>query len=371
MSSNEVSLEGVSKRFGPTTVLQDMSLTLGAGELVTVLGPSGCGKTTALRILAGFETPTTGRVLVGGKDLTGVPPNRRGIGMVFQAYSLFPNMTVQDNVEYGLRVRKVAAEKRRSTAGEMLEMCGLGEFASRFPAQLSGGQQQRVALARALATQPGVLLLDEPLSALDAIVRVQIREEIRRLQQQLGITTMFVTHDQEEALAIADRVAVLRGGVIDQIDEPRTVYQRPATEFVARFVGSVTEVGVEPGYEGGRLPARAPGAGLDTLFVRPEDLTLVPAEDGECTVVSQIYTGERTVVRATSGVAGAEGKPLEMVTSVSAAEASDLVPGTRVNPYVMSAPALRVPAGAQDGEVTAAQAGHPATPQRGRPEGAR
>lgn len=338
-TSNEVILDGVSKAFGPTTVLQDMDLQIGAGELVTVLGPSGCGKTTALRILAGFEKPTRGRVLVGGRDITSVAPNRRGIGMVFQAYSLFPNMSVQDNVEYGLRVRKVATQQRRKTAQEMLEMCGLAEFADRFPHQLSGGQQQRVALARALATQPEVLLLDEPLSALDAIVRVQIREEIRRLQQQLGITTMFVTHDQEEALAIADRVAVLNSGVIEQIDEPRKVYQRPATEFVARFVGSVTEVGVPADYRGGELPVQQPAEGLDTLFVRPEDITLVPEADGPCTVMSQIYTGERTVITASSRTQG-----LDVTSSVSAAEAADLTPGTRVTPHLMAQPALRVAA---------------------------
>ncbi|GAB3848454.1 ABC transporter ATP-binding protein [Nesterenkonia populi] len=339
--SNEVVLEGVSKAFGTTTVLQNMDLTLTAGEFVTVLGPSGCGKTTALRILAGFENPTTGRVLVGGRDLTGIAPNRRGIGMVFQAYSLFPNMTVQENVEYGLRVRKVAKEKRRRTAQDMLEMCGLEQFGSRFPHQLSGGQQQRVALARALATQPEVLLLDEPLSALDATVRVQIRDEIRRLQQQLGITTMFVTHDQEEALAIADRVAVLNSGVIEQIDAPHEVYQRPASEFVARFVGTVTELGAPSGFAGGELAARQPGENLDTLFVRPEDLMLVPAEDGDCTVASQVYTGERTIIRA----AAPEGD-LELVSSVSASEAAGLVPGTRVRPQVISEPALRLPAGA-------------------------
>ncbi|MGQ7787114.1 ABC transporter ATP-binding protein [Nesterenkonia sp. K-15-9-6] len=339
-ASNEVTLTGVSKSFGPTPVLRELDLRISAGELVTVLGPSGCGKTTALRILAGFERPTSGRVLVGGRDLTGVPPNRRGIGMVFQAYSLFPNMTVQDNVEYGLRVRKVRRERRRATAAEMLELCGLGEFALRYPHQLSGGQQQRVALARALATQPEVLLLDEPLSALDAIVRTQIREEIRRLQQQLGITTMFVTHDQEEALAIADRVAVLNAGVIEQIDTPQTVYRRPAGAFVARFVGTVSELGAEPSFTHGALPAQAPGPGLDTVFVRPEDLTLLPEEEGRCTVVAQIYTGERTVVRAETP------DGVTVTSSVSAAEAAELVPGTRVSPHLLSAPALRLPAGA-------------------------
>ncbi|NDK31479.1 ABC transporter ATP-binding protein [Nesterenkonia haasae] len=341
-AGNDVVFDGITKSFGSTQVLQSIDLHISSGELVTVLGPSGCGKTTALRILAGFEKPTSGRVLVNGQDITSVPANRRGIGMVFQAYSLFPNLSVQENVEYGLRVRRVNRDKRAARAQELLEMCGLTEFASRYPHQLSGGQQQRVALARALAIQPGVLLLDEPLSALDAIVRSQIREEIRRLQQQLGITTMFVTHDQEEALSIADRVAVLKDGVIEQLDEPRTIYQKPSTEFVARFVGSVTEVGVDPQYRGGALPVQHPDAGLDTLFVRPEDITLVPDEDGPCTVISQIYTGERTVVRATNPV-----NDLDVTSSVSASEASDLTPGTRVTPQVMSTPALRVAAHGQ------------------------
>lgn len=341
-AGNDVVFDGITKSFGPTQVLKSIDLHISSGELVTVLGPSGCGKTTALRILAGFEKPSSGSVLVNGQDITSVPANRRGIGMVFQAYSLFPNMSVQENVEYGLRVRRVDRGKRAVRAAELLEMCGLAEFASRYPHQLSGGQQQRVALARALAIQPGVLLLDEPLSALDASVRSQIREEIRRLQQQLGITTMFVTHDQEEALSIADRVAVLKDGVIEQLDEPRTIYQKPSTEFVARFVGSVTEVGVTRDYRVGALPVQLPGAGLDTLFVRPEDITLVPDEEGPCTVISQIYTGERTVVRAKNPA-----NDLEVTSSVSAGEASDLTPGTRVSPHVMSTPALRVGAGTQ------------------------
>lgn len=338
-SGRSVVFDGVGKSFGPTQVLQSLDLQINAGELVTVLGPSGCGKTTALRILAGFERPSSGRVLVGGRDVTSVPANKRGIGMVFQAYSLFPNLSVQANVEYGLRVRRVDRAKRAAQAKDLLEMCGLGEFGQRYPHQLSGGQQQRVALARALATQPEVLLLDEPLSALDASVREQIREEIRRLQRQIGITTMFVTHDQEEALSIADRVAVLNGGEIEQLDTPQTVYQQPASAFVARFVGSVTELGVDPSFSTGAFPVREPSAELDTVFVRPEDLELRPDEDGASTVVSQVYRGERTIVKATTPVPG-----LEITTSVSARQAGELVPGTRVTPFLGSAPALRLPA---------------------------
>lgn len=336
----DVVFEGVTKSFGSTQVLRTLNMELKAGELVTVLGPSGCGKTTALRILAGFETASTGRILINGEDVTEVPANRRGIGMVFQAYSLFPNLSVQDNVEYGLRVRKVARDKRSARARELLEICGLGPFADRYPHQLSGGQQQRVALARALATQPSVLLLDEPLSALDAIVRVQMREEIRRLQQSLGITTMFVTHDQEEALAIADRVAVLKGGVIEQLADPQTLYHRPATEFVARFVGGVTEVGVPSSFQQGAFEVRGPGSGLDTLFIRPENIEFHPNPQGSSTVVSQIFTGERTFVRAVSDI-----DKTEVVSSASSSAAARTPVGTRVEVNVIAEPALRLSAG--------------------------
>ncbi|MBP2435418.1 ABC transporter ATP-binding protein [Microbacterium amylolyticum] len=336
-ANNDVVLENVTKTFGTTTVLKDMSVRIAPGELLSVLGPSGCGKTTALRILAGFEKPTSGRVLVGGDDVTHRAPNRRDIGMVFQAYSLFPNLSVLHNVEYGLRIRRLPSPERRRRANDLLEMCGLDHLATRFPHQLSGGQQQRVALARALAVQPSVLLLDEPLSALDAIVRAQIRDEIRRLQQQLGITTMFVTHDQGEALAIADRVAVLNGGHIEQIAAPQDVYQRPASEFVARFVGTVTEVGARPEFAGGPLPLVAPSAGLDTLFVRPEDVELRRDADGDATVTEQTYLGERTIVSAVTP----EG--FRITSSVSAAAASSISPGTRVRAHVSAAPALRLP----------------------------
>ena len=219
-----VELKQLHRRFGDVVALAGIDLEIPSGEFVSFLGPSGCGKTTALRLIAGFDRPTSGRILVDGKDITGVPPNRRDIGMVFQAYSLFPNMTAVRNVEFGLRVRKEGRGVRRGRARELLELVGLDQAADRYPHQLSGGMQQRVALARALAIEPRLLLLDEPLSALDAKVRVQLREEIRRIQTRLGITTIYVTHDQEEALSISDRVAVLSHGQIEQIGSPGEIY---------------------------------------------------------------------------------------------------------------------------------------------------
>jgi putative spermidine/putrescine transport system ATP-binding protein len=228
-----VVLKELHRRFGEVVALAGIDLDIGSGEFVSFLGPSGCGKTTALRLVAGFDHPTSGQILIEGKDITGVPPNKRDIGMVFQAYSLFPNMTAVRNVEFGLRVRKQSGDERRRRALELLELVGLSEAADRYPHQLSGGMQQRVALARALAIEPRLLLLDEPLSALDAKVRVQLREEIRRIQTRLGITTIYVTHDQEEALSISDRVAVLSKGRIEQIGTPAEIYGSPATPFVA------------------------------------------------------------------------------------------------------------------------------------------
>ncbi len=232
-----VEFRNVKRTFGTVKALNDFSLTIKPGELVTLLGPSGCGKTTALRILAGIDKDHEGVVEIDGKDMSAVPANKRNIGMVFQAYSLFPNMTATENVAYGLRVRGVDSHKREARARELLELVGLNTQGDRRPTQLSGGQQQRVALARALAIEPSVLLLDEPLSALDAQVRAQLREEIRRIQSTIGISTLFVTHDQEEAMAISDRVGVMNKGVLEQIDEPGKLYNKPKTSFVAGFVG--------------------------------------------------------------------------------------------------------------------------------------
>ena len=237
-NSTSVELRNLRRTFGSVVALDNLNLTLNPGELIALLGPSGCGKTTALRLLAGLDQPDSGEIVVGGKDITSVPASKRNMGMVFQSYSLFPNLTAVQNVAFGLRVRRVARAERLKKAAELLELVGLGEQRDRYPHAMSGGQQQRVALARALAIQPDVLLLDEPLSALDAMVRSQLRDEIRRLQIEVGITTLFVTHDQEEAMAIADRVGVMRSGNLEQLDAPPALYARPATPFVASFVGT-------------------------------------------------------------------------------------------------------------------------------------
>jgi putative spermidine/putrescine transport system ATP-binding protein len=232
-------LTNLEKVFGANRVVKDFTLGIEKGEFVSLLGPSGCGKTTVLRMVAGFETPTSGRIRIDGQDVTGQRTNQRAIGMMFQAYALFPNMTVADNVAFGLKVKGVARAEREARVAEMLRLIGLPDLGARFPFQLSGGQQQRVALARALAPRPRVLLLDEPLSALDAKVRVSLRNEIREIQRELGITTIFVTHDQEEAMSISDRIVVMNGGIADQVGAPFEIYNRPATRFVAGFVGTL------------------------------------------------------------------------------------------------------------------------------------
>ena len=312
-----VEIRSLERRFGEVVALAGIDLDIASGEFVSFLGPSGCGKTTALRLIAGFDRPTAGQILVGGKDLTGVPPNRRDIGMVFQAYSLFPNMSAAKNVEFGLRIRKQSSGERRKRAVELLDLVGLAHAADRYPHQLSGGMQQRVALARALAIEPRLLLLDEPLSALDAKVRVQLREEIRRIQTRLGITTIYVTHDQEEALSISDRVAVLSHGKIEQIGPPSEIYGAPATPFVAEFVGTmnrieatVTDSAAGTLTFGGSSLTVGDARGLPTgsrvlLLVRPETVELTTPDAGlPGEVVSQTFLGSVTRVKVEGG--GAE-----------------------------------------------------------------
>lgn len=232
-------ISGLQKSFGANRVVKDFNLSIAKGEFVSLLGPSGCGKTTVLRMVAGFESPSAGAIRIEGQDMVSLRPNQRNVGMVFQAYALFPNLTVAQNVGFGLKVAGVSARETADRVTEMLALIGLPDKGPSFPFQLSGGQQQRVALARALAVRPRVLLLDEPLSALDAKIRVSLRSEIRAIQQRLGITTIFVTHDQEEALSMSDRVVVMNGGIADQIGTPFQIYNRPATRFVAGFVGSL------------------------------------------------------------------------------------------------------------------------------------
>ena len=353
-----VSLRNLSRAFGATKALDGMSLDIAPGELIALLGPSGCGKTTALRIVAGFEFADSGEVLVNGKDVSGVPAARRDMGMVFQSYSLFPNMSALDNVGFGLRMRKTAAAKRRSKAAELLDMVGLSAQAGQYPHQLSGGQQQRVALARALAIEPHVLLLDEPLSALDAKVRLQLREQIRTLQQRLGTTTIFVTHDQEEALSMADRVGVMRDGRLEQVADPSELYSRPATAFVAEFVGTmnrlpgelagpgtVTVLGVScavighGGHGGAGSPPIEDGltSGPVDVLVRPEGLTVAAAEGG-----NGIVSG-RTFLGATTRVAVLLSSDTEVRIDVLSAAASAMPPGTSVQVGLPAAPVLVAP----------------------------
>ena len=263
-------LTGIQKRFGLTVAVEDFNLSTARGEFVSFLGPSGCGKTTTLRMIAGFETPTGGQITLDGSDITFRPPNRRNVGMVFQSYALFPNMSVADNVGFGLRVRKRPKNQIKGRVQELLELVHLGDKGNRYPYQLSGGQQQRVALARALAFEPQVLLLDEPLSALDAKIRVTLRHEIRTIQRQLGITTVYVTHDQEEALSLSDRVVVMSEGHIEQIGTPFEIYNFPATPFVASFVGTLNI-----------LPAQVVDAGVGRLSVGGQEIRITRTIQGQ------------------------------------------------------------------------------------------
>jgi putative spermidine/putrescine transport system ATP-binding protein len=340
-SGAAVELRNLSRSFGTTRALDGLTLRLAPGELVALLGPSGCGKTTALRIVAGFETADSGTVEVDGQDVSPVPAAKRDMGMVFQSYSLFPNMSAVDNVSFGLRMRRLGSAERQRRAADLLDMVGLAAQAKQYPHQLSGGQQQRVALARALAIEPRVLLLDEPLSALDAKVRLQLREQIRSLQQRLGTTTLFVTHDQEEALSMADRVGVMSNGRLEQIATPDELYDRPATPFVAEFVGIMNRIPAALLEMLGasalaadlvRHPER-PAAGVDVL-IRPEGLRLEASPSGNGIVVSRTFLGQltRISVRLTGDV-------VVQVDQQSTA-AAGLAPGESVDVSLVGAPVM-------------------------------
>ena len=287
MTEEFLRIENLVKTFNGNTVVKGVDLSFNKGEFITLLGPSGCGKTTILRMVAGFERPTSGTILVEGKDISPLPPNQRKVGMVFQAYALFPNMNVEDNVGFGLKIAGVGKEETRARVDEMLKLIGLPGYGKRFPFEMSGGQQQRVALARAVAPKPRMLLLDEPLSALDAKIRVSLRQEIRAIQRELGITTMFVTHDQEEALSISDRIVVMSAGKVEQFGTPFEVYNKPTTKFVAGFVGTLNTLTAKVAdaatktvtIDGQRatvpaLPASAKTGDVVNLTMRPEAVSL-------------------------------------------------------------------------------------------------
>ena len=299
-ASAYVQLVDLAKYFGKVKALDGLDLQIAEGELVALLGPSGCGKTTALRALAGLQELDRGQLIVDGKNVTFQNASKRGMGMVFQAYSLFPHMTARENVEYGLTLRahKTEGAKRKARSSELLELVGLSTHANHYPHQLSGGQQQRIALARALAISPKVLLLDEPLSALDAKVRTQLREEIRRIQLELGTTTLFVTHDQEEALSIADRVGVMRNGQLEQIAAPAELYDRPNTAFVAEFVGLTNPIAGKVSGQTieilGGVVKTLPGSitsGAGIALVRPESIDVVANKAGTAKVFSASFLG--------------------------------------------------------------------------------
>jgi putative spermidine/putrescine transport system ATP-binding protein len=329
-----VELSNLVRRFGDVTALDGLNLTIQPGELVALLGPSGCGKTTALRLLAGLDLSDSGNVIVDGKDLTNVPASQRDMGMVFQAYSLFPNMTALENVAFGLKVRGVDKDKREKKSQELLDLVGLTTQANRYSHQMSGGQQQRVALARALAIEPKVLLLDEPLSALDAKVRTQLRDEIRRIQIEVGTTTLFVTHDQEEAMAMADRVGVMSNGKLEQIDKPNIVYSNPTSAFVASFVGAMNRIPAK--LDAGKVSVLgqsvkhgggASGSDLVAL-IRPESISVSVAKSNSANtgnVLARSFLGPQTRLTVTTS----ETKT-NIHVDLPSSEAGPFTPGTTV-----------------------------------------
>ena len=336
-----IQIDNVTKAYGKNIVIQGLSAEIQPGEFFTLLGPSGCGKTTLLRMIIGFNSIEGGEIRVDGKVINQIPTNRRNMGMVFQNYAVFPHMSVRDNVSYGLKTRHVPKAERYKRADEILKLVKIDDYADRMPTQLSGGQQQRVALARAIVIQPEVLLMDEPLSNLDAKLRVEMRNVIKRIQRQVGITTVYVTHDQEEALAISDRIAVMHGGVIQQIGTPKHIYQRPANEFVSSFIGLSNFVDAENengtldfgcGY---RVPMSTlrPDAGRKVcVAVRPEEFLIRSAEEPgiPATVRSSVFLGMTQHYFLTLG----EEKEIEVVVP---SDRSDLIPdGEKVSMQIVA-----------------------------------
>ena len=330
MSNAKVSVRQLVKRYGATTAADHIDLDIQNGEFLTLLGSSGCGKTTLMRMIAGFETADSGVVTIDGRDVTHLPPRQRRLGMVFQQYSLFPHMTIGENIGYGLRAQGVPEAQIKARVDEMLELIQLPQLRERKPGQLSGGQQQRVALARALATRPSVLMLDEPLGALDLKLRRQLQSELKRIHRETGSTFLFVTHDQEEALFLSDRIAVMRGGKIEQLASPQDIYLRPANEFVADFIGDVAFIdghyapskqGVTLA-DGGFIAAElALREGPVRLAVRPEDILLAPpGADGLPGTVVEVAHQTGTTLYGVRLVGGQEVKVRSLGLSVEAAE---------------------------------------------------
>jgi len=344
-SAPYLKLDGIRKSFGKFTALKSVALAIEPGELITFLGPSGCGKTTLLRIIAGLETQDTGSIVQGGRDISRLPAMQRDYGIVFQSYALFPNLTIFDNVAYGLVNRRKGRDEIHRRVGELLKLVGLPDSGSKYPGQLSGGQQQRIALARALATSPGLLLLDEPLSALDALERLRLRGEIRALQQRLGVTTIMVTHDQEEALSMADRVVVMNHGAIEQIGTPQQIYREPASAFVADFVGKINVLSATA-EAGGRFrmgtllldgahgaAAVAPGTHV-RLYLRPEDVVINGAASSranaaQAKVVKIEFLG--AFCHVTVAIAGAEEQPLLINISRHSIDEMSLAEGSALH----------------------------------------
>jgi iron(III) transport system ATP-binding protein len=351
-----LTLRGIHKRFGAFTALDNINLSIIKGEFVCFLGPSGCGKTTLLRIVAGLETQTSGSIVQAGRDISVLPPAERDYGIMFQSYALFPNLSVASNVGYGLVNRKQGKAQIAARVEELLKLVGLPGSGAKFPAQMSGGQQQRIALARALATSPGLLLLDEPLSALDATVRVHLRNEIRDLQRKLGVTTIMVTHDQEEALSVADRIVVMNHGVIEQVGTPMQVYREPATPFVADFVGKVNRLNaVAEGDRwfrcGEKRLQSVPGTGADyrpgskvALYLRPEDRVVGAGHESDplhCTgTVRHIeFLGGNCLAEVE--VDGLGGQPVQLQYSLNQMDEFNVHEGGSVS-FALRADRLRV-----------------------------